>query len=205
MGTRRMLVAALVMATISPAALAQLNKCKDASGRISYSDAPCPGSAVPQALTIPTDPKDRFLKAVLAMAQRGDFSDFEFAEKTFGVRFQPRPAAARTTYVVDMPGGSAGYRMTYGYEPRPAASGFMLFSMRAYHEKGAPCITHAEVVKTIVPMEGYDIPERAPQVRYEVQTKGRYTVVFSAAFRDGTPECASAMQLSVGYPSGSKR
>jgi hypothetical protein len=192
---------AVVSLLQAPEVHAQIYRCKDPSGRIAYSESPCPGSKTEQRVVAGTGVRETFLKNLLAIAQHGYLGDVDFIEKTFSIRIEPRPGNRQTMYNLAPPPGSPVTSMGYGFVPGPPGSGGML-DFRMYTVPH--CITDLDVINAFGKPQNDSPNGNDRELIFEIRG-GPYTTAVWVYFVQKPKTCAHHFLLRVGYPSGSVR
>jgi hypothetical protein len=141
-------------------------------------------------------PHDAFLENVLAIAQHGNFGDFEFIGDALGVKIEPKPGGSQTVYRLDGPPGSPATSILYGYVPGPPGTGGLV---QIVVDPAHGCITIAQVRRLFgAPqndwIDGYD-----RVLAHEVWSKGPNTTGVLVTYAQKPAVCARRFQLRVGY------
>jgi hypothetical protein len=79
----------LLAALLLPApGYADMYKCTDSAGRVSYSDKPCPASGEQESMKIATDPAEGFLGRVTTLALKAGTNNPDQIEKILSIKLQ---------------------------------------------------------------------------------------------------------------------
>jgi hypothetical protein len=175
-------------------AAAQMHKCKDAAGRITYSQDPCPGASTHQEVKIEGEYGETLIKRLLAIAQHGALDDVAFVEKTLGVRFTPRLDRGITFQELAAPPPPFSH-WRYGVQTRAGAEGLIQISI----EQPRYCIAPTTVVRLFGRPRNDSMNGEERELGYEIRTQGRYTTAMVARFAP-KQACMTTMQMRVGHP-----
>jgi hypothetical protein len=186
-----------VVLLASAPATAQIHKCTDPSGRISYSDAPCPGAGTQlQAGPASTyQGRDRFLKDLVAIARHGSMGDIGFVEKTLGVRIERKPQGkqGQTLYDIVPPAGSPASRIAFGVQA--GTGGYMQFTV----DPSRQCIAPSQVVAAFGTPQNDSASGEDRELIFEIQG-GPHSTLITAYVAQRPAACARLFRLQVGYP-----
>ena len=78
----------LVSLMAAAASHAEMYKCTDSAGKVSYSDKPCPASGEQEAMKIATDPAEAFLGRLATLALKAGTSNPDQIEKVLAIKLQ---------------------------------------------------------------------------------------------------------------------
>jgi hypothetical protein len=177
---------------LSVEAVSATYKCKDASGRILYSESPCPGAVTQQKMNIESDRREDFLAGLLSIAQHGDLADIEFTRKALGVRFEESLERGMKRYrMVNPPQGYPAASMQVGVPPEPRLVPVMNMGMDQRQ-----CITRSMVSQTFGTGN-----EAGAEAAYEIKSSGAFSTAVFAYFlysREGA-YCVDSFMLKPAY------
>jgi Domain of unknown function (DUF4124) len=108
MGNAAITVGIAVALAVSSGAASAAYKCKDANGKISYSEQPCQGAATQTKIKTDADARQDFVRQLQALAKLDAMWDVPTVEKTLGVRLAEASGSQQGVNVYSIATTTAG-------------------------------------------------------------------------------------------------
>jgi hypothetical protein len=183
----------VLLLTVPLANAAEVHKCRDTRGSITYSDRPCgakpaaqPAQTLPPATLdvaqVPLQPA--FLRRLLALAQHGQLTDVPFVEQQLAVRFVRRDGEGGSAYALAPGSRLRAMEIDYVVEkPRPA-DGLRKSALALRIDRESACIRPDTV--TAVFGDAFREFDFGPDARPDVASKLR-RIIYDFAAAPGEP------------------